>query len=515
MDLDLRPDDVIQVGGSPHSSKLYIVAARGLLNICDLRAADCDRVVPLAGTGDLGGPIEAGSRLFVPDYGSGEVWIIDLNDYQVIAKSQVLTGAGKFQLLNRDGVMFFNEPLTERAGVIQLDGSVMKANKYDPGNPDQGIKAAQTTTSSRRQASSSATSSSSAAPPPPSTDTEPPVNLKIRVSKATPMVNEDVTFAADADGIAPASAQWDFADGKKGTGLPVAHQWSDARNYLVTVQAVMPDGRLGTASLNVTVSLTPKFRLTVTTNDGGTVKSADGNIACAAKSTCVYDYDQGTHVSLSPQAQPDFAFSQWGDGGCAKSGATCDVTMNSTQNASALFKPTAARLTVQIAAAGGSVKLNNQACNACTLQFSPGQNVPVQAIPDQDHDFDTWDSRTCADVHAASCTTQADTTRIIVARFKPKPKYTRTVKYSGKGGWYGRVKIDSTRSGSKTCLSDANSTPCTTEYTVGEKLTLTADSTQTSFFAGWQDACKGSPNDVCSLTMTGPMTATADYDILH
>jgi hypothetical protein len=339
------------------------------------------------------------------------------------------------------------------------------------------------------------------------------VAVAIRVSKATPMVKEGVTFSVDAEGITPAQVKWDFADGGKPEGLPIEHQWANPGTYLVTAQVELPDGRRGAGSLSVTVSLTPKYRLTVTTNEGGTVTSGDGTINCAAKSTCTYDYEEGTHISLTPRAAADFAFSQWGDGVCANQ--TCDLTMDKARTAQALFKPTVARLSVQIAAAGGSVKLNNQACNACTLPFTPGQNVPVSATPDEDHDFDSWDTRTCADTHAANCTTQADTTRTIVARFTPKPKHALRIDWTGKGSWYGRVKIASTRSGGKTCLSDNDFTPCVTEYVAGEKLTLTADATQTAYFAGWKGSCPDFTNNVCRLTISGPVNITADYDILH
>jgi hypothetical protein len=192
--------------------------------------------------------------------------------------------------------------------------------------------------------------------------------------------------------------------------------------------------------------------------------------------------------------------------------------MNAAKEAQASFKPTKASLTMQIAAAGGSVKMNGQACDSCTLSFAVGQNVPLEATPDADHDFDSWDKATCAPTTNASCTTQADTTRTIIAKFKAKPTYALTVQWTGKGSWYGRVKIDSSKGGSKTCLADKNTVdppPCVVQYQAGAQLTLTADSTGGSFFAGWHDACQGSPNDVCHLTMTGPLTASADYDILH
>lgn len=527
IDLDLRPDDAVEVGGSPHGSRLYVVASRGVVNVCDLRASNCDTGIPLDSSKDLGGPVEAGNRLFVPDYGNGRVWIIDLTGRRVVGQAQVLAAAGKFQLLNRDGVVFFNNPDTEQAGVIHLDGRVVNAAKYDPRDPNKGLVTPRNT--SQTPSTTSSPSESPTTPPPTSPPTpspsssfpsssqtpttgstpgESPLSVRIRVSKETPMVSEDIALSVDAGGIPPATVEWSYGDGGTANGLPVTHRWTSAGTYLVTAQATMPDGRHGTASLNVTVSAVPKYRLTVTTNAGGTVTSSDGSINCAPTSTCHHDYDQGTHVTLTPHANTDYAFSEWAKD-CADH--TCDLTMDSGKTAEAHFKPTVAKLTVQIAAAGGSVKLNGQGCNSCTMPFGVGASVSVAATPDSDHDFDSWDAATCADVHALSCTTQANTTRTIVARFKAKPKYTLTVQLYGPGA--GQVRVDSARSGSKVCAP--TSSPCATQWIVGEQLTLTADSSGGGFFLRWEGDCGASASNVCHLTMTGPMTATAYYDILH
>jgi hypothetical protein len=535
LDLDLRPDDSVQAGGSPHRQRLYLVASRGVLTICDLSGQACDQAVPLGDSRDLGAPIEAGNRLFVPDYGSGQVWIVDLTTFRVVAKPQVLTAAGKFQLLNRDGVVFFNDPVSEQAGVIQLDGTVDRANKYDPKAPDKGVNSDHPVQQQQPAPAGPQSPASPAQNPPadqnpppaqnppgqnpppaqnPPPNDPPPLDLHITLSKLNPQTKDNVTLSVDDKGARPADATWDFADGsKKETGYQVGHQWKTAREYLVTVQVVMSDGRSGTTSVKIPVSDVPKRRLTVTTNDGGIVSSADGKIQCKAKSTCFFDYDIDTHVSLTPHAATDFAFSFWGDGNCSSAGATCELTMSDKRDAAVLFKPTVARLTVKITAAGGTVKLNGQACNGCTQAFNPGTNVSLEAFPDVDHDFDTWDARSCADPHGALCTTQADTTREITAKFKPKPKFALTLKFTGQGYDRGRVKVQSSRD-TKTCLSTVNG-GCTYDYVVGEQLTLTADSVGNPFFAGWHDACQGAPNDVCHLTMTGKLTATADYGILH
>ncbi|MFD1051146.1 hypothetical protein ACFQ1S_39250, partial [Kibdelosporangium lantanae] len=135
-------------------------------------------------TQDLGGPVEAANRLFVPDYGGGKVWIIDLTTYAVTGQADLGNPGSRFQLLNRDGVVFFNDPQSERAGVIELDGKVQRTNKYDPKNPQKGTTATASATkgssSSSKQATSSTTSTSRTTPNDP-----PPLPVAIRVTGAS------------------------------------------------------------------------------------------------------------------------------------------------------------------------------------------------------------------------------------------------------------------------------------------------------------------------------------------
>ena len=92
--LDLRSGDRVQVSGAAHDPRLYLVAARGVLAICDLAGAGCGVTVPIGTqTSDFGAPVEAGGRLFVPDYATGQVWVVDLDTGKVLARPRVLSPA--------------------------------------------------------------------------------------------------------------------------------------------------------------------------------------------------------------------------------------------------------------------------------------------------------------------------------------------------------------------------------------------------------------------------------------
>jgi hypothetical protein len=286
--LDLRPGDTIQASGSPNSSRVYVAASRGLLTICELAAGKCDDVVPLASGSDLGAPIESGNRLFIPDYLSGRVWIVDLTSRKIVANSQVLSPPGKFQLLTRDGVVFFNDPDTERAGVIKLNGEVTKTAKYDVKDPNKGLQSPDKapnpppTQTPQPQPNQPAPNDPPPNNPPPNNpppnnpppNNPPPANpppvdpppndpppvvepatLQITLSKANPVVNEDISLQVKSTkGIVPTSAAWDYGDGQQGTGATATHRWTTAKTYNVSVQATMPDGQHATTSVSLTVS---------------------------------------------------------------------------------------------------------------------------------------------------------------------------------------------------------------------------------------------------------------------
>jgi len=131
--LNVHPDDTIQLGGSPHAPRLHVVTSSGALTVCYLTSTSCQNAIPLGDAGtDLGPPIETGGRVFIPDYTHGRVWIVDLKEKRVVAQPTVLSPPVRFQLLTHDGIVFFNDPNSERAGVIRHDGKVIPVPKYDP-----------------------------------------------------------------------------------------------------------------------------------------------------------------------------------------------------------------------------------------------------------------------------------------------------------------------------------------------------------------------------------------------
>jgi hypothetical protein len=389
--VDLRPDDQVQVSGSPHDDRVYLVAARGLLEICTLTVGHCTSAVPLGdgARADLGAAVETGGRLFIPDYTAGRVWIVDLGSFQVVAQPQILTPRTRFQLLTRDGVVFFNDPDSEKAGVIRLDGGVRPVAKYDPKDPSKGLTGVDPSPSARPPSSAPPTvvPSTPAGPtvdnppsptpnPKPSPTLEPPT-VRIVVSTATPLAGDDVVLQANgrSGGPQPVRARWDFGDGGGADGTRTTHQWATARTYQVSVRATFADGRSAVAALSIRVGRPPV--LTVRQPANGTVSG--GGIACPP--TCVRTFRPGDRVALTAQPAGGFVFFGWG-GACRGTGA-CALTMTGDLTVSATF---GRRFTLTVAEpTGGSVTGPGINCpGTCTATFNSGQRVTLTARPDGD-----------------------------------------------------------------------------------------------------------------------------------
>ncbi|MDP9794242.1 sugar lactone lactonase YvrE [Catenuloplanes nepalensis] len=124
------------IGGSSTATRL-LVATDGKVSVCDLDRSSCTTPITLDGAGpSLGAPVEAAGRLFVPDYTGGDVFVVDPEDRTaVVARTKIPGGAARLTLIAKDGLVFFNDPMSDRAGVIRPDGTVRSIRKYAPPPP--------------------------------------------------------------------------------------------------------------------------------------------------------------------------------------------------------------------------------------------------------------------------------------------------------------------------------------------------------------------------------------------
>jgi uncharacterized repeat protein (TIGR02543 family) len=362
--LDLRSGDRVAVSGSPRAARLYLAASRGILDICDLSSRGCTTAVALgSGTNEFGPPVETGGRLFVPDYTTGEVWIVDLARSQVVASSPVLDPHISFQLLTRDGVVFFNDPNSQHAGVIRLGGGVTAVSKYDAKDPTRGLTGSGggppkqpdhsklPPANPKQQAPKPNTPQPPGATPTGTPSSEPPPQppppgggtggVQIVASTATPLIGQDVTFNVVGTGPAmPTGAQWSFGDGTTSAGLSPSHHWTTAQSFNVTVDATFPDGGTATATVQINVS-SPLPRLTVTVSGSGSVTGAGLN----CPPTCDTTTTPGQSVTLTATPAAGFVFSGWG-GACPGTAPTCTMTMTGDLTVSATFGPSTPPVTL-------------------------------------------------------------------------------------------------------------------------------------------------------------------------
>jgi PKD domain/Divergent InlB B-repeat domain len=348
----------LQVSGAPNAGRLYLVAARGVLAICDLDATACTQAVPLGSGGSYGAAVETGGRVFVPDYATGRVWIIDLRRAQVVGQAQVLSPDTHFQLLTRDGVVFFNDPASERAGVLRLDGSVQQVPKYDPGDPGKGVighgsgeKAPLPPDNPANAPDTPPAPGLPAAPAP--TNQNGGASVLIVLSKPRALVGEVIALRGQTTGgRGPVRATWAFGDGQGATGLNTVHRWDAAGTYQVSVNVRFADGETAAASLPIQITTVPPATttLTVQVTGNGTVTSQPPGVACPP--TCSAPFVTSDTVTLTPAPGPGQQFVTWA-GDCT-GGAACTVAMSQNRRVSASFNQAPVTVNATVSAIKGS-----------------------------------------------------------------------------------------------------------------------------------------------------------------
>lgn len=262
---DVRPGDTVAVAGSPGERRILItIASRGLLVTCTF-GTGCAAPVPLgSGKADLGAAVEVSNHAVVPDYSTGRVWIVNLATMRVVVEPQLFPGPVRFELLNRDGIVFYNDPDGDQAGVLNLDGTQRAVSKYNPTKPDAGAN----------QVAFESPKTSRPSPPTPRSgpaDALPPVNGTGRLENTQPPVvgapMADIVVRPGTKGVVGqefelevvarstigiATARWTFGDGSEATGLSVRHKWDRPGEFRVEVAPMLAIGlpaRVATATV--------------------------------------------------------------------------------------------------------------------------------------------------------------------------------------------------------------------------------------------------------------------------
>jgi serine/threonine-protein kinase len=127
------------VAGDPASDRVVLLDPEDPTPVvCRPAPAGCAEGSRLEGAStSLGQPVAAQDTIFVPDPGTGSVWVLDAAG-RLVARAPVLARAARFDLVERQGVVFYNEPGGNHAGVIDPDGRVHPVLKYSLTRPAAG-----------------------------------------------------------------------------------------------------------------------------------------------------------------------------------------------------------------------------------------------------------------------------------------------------------------------------------------------------------------------------------------
>ncbi|MBP2329594.1 hypothetical protein JOF56_009979 [Kibdelosporangium banguiense] len=267
---DIRTGDMVAVSGSPDRSRLLLsVGTRGAFIMCTFDTASCTTPLTVgAPHSDLGVPVEVDHYAVVPDYATGQASIIDLTTMRLVAQRQLFDHPVRFELLSRDGIIFFNDPNGNRAGVLDLAGDVRIITKYNPaasgnGGPHIPDPTTQTDQPSRPDGENPTNTGSgsvtakpgpgiparpSGAPwTPPPDPTEPPspgpaVSIVVK-PRNHGLVGEqfELTLTSRLP-VGIAQAHWRFGDGSEATGTTVHHRGERPGTFPVSAAATLTTG---------------------------------------------------------------------------------------------------------------------------------------------------------------------------------------------------------------------------------------------------------------------------------
>jgi PKD repeat protein len=260
----LQAGDAIAVSGSAHRSRVLITTpTRGELIVCTFDTGSCADPVRLGDPGaELGAPIEVDGHAVVPDFSTGQAMIIDLATSEVVAERRLFDRPTRFELLTRDGFVFFNDPNGNTAGVLDLTGDVRTITKYTDGPgaddvppaPDPRGQADQLTKIDHRLPQPgmglpgrTTQKAPPAAKPTPSIVVSPDVHGEVGDEFELTIVPQTTTAA---------STSWSFGDGTGAMGATVRHRWQHPGTFTVRATATLENG--GTAQSETAVTVAPE-----------------------------------------------------------------------------------------------------------------------------------------------------------------------------------------------------------------------------------------------------------------
>ncbi|WP_086662373.1 PKD domain-containing protein [Lentzea kentuckyensis] len=261
----LKDDHTVLVGGSADRPRLLIASStRGELITCTFDTGSCSAPVRISAPGaELGTPLEIGAYAVVPDHSTGRAVVVDLATARVVAEHELFGRPTRFEIVVRDGIVFFNDPNGNIAGVLNLAGDVRTITKYTgglegdvPPTPVPGVQTDQVATAGQRDLPPGVglpwqpKRTSQPNPPPPAPT--PAASISVSPGNRGEAGTEfELTMALRQPG--PATVRWAFGDGTEATGTTVHHRWHQPGLFTVRAEAVLGTGAKTRAETTITV----------------------------------------------------------------------------------------------------------------------------------------------------------------------------------------------------------------------------------------------------------------------
>ncbi|WP_417915547.1 InlB B-repeat-containing protein [Candidatus Electronema sp. JM] len=222
----------------------------------------------------------------------------------------------------------------------------------------------------------------------------------------------------------------------------------------------------------------------------GTVTSSPAGISCG--STCNAYFASGQTVMLTASPAADSTFTGWG-GACSGSASTCIVSMTQERSVTAAFALQSYTVN-PFAGSGGTISpataqtVNHGATASFTI--TPNSGYSISSVTGCGGTFNSTAKIYTTGAITANCTVTATFTQISSS--------TLFVSKTGSG----------TVTSSPAGISCGNT--CSTAFTAGQSVTLTASPAVSYTFSGWSGACSGT-SSTCTVSMTQDRSVTATF----
>ncbi len=263
----------------------------------------------------------------------------------------------------------------------------------------------------------------------------------------------------------------------------------------------------------------------------GTVTSSPSGINCtivggvATGSGCTASFGTSATVTLTATPKAGHAFNKW-LGACTGSGV-CQVSLSAGRNVTARFMK--GPFTVKVAGGGsgtGSGRVRSQsglspvidctitngtaAATGCQAKYPANTPLVLTAQPADGQAFVGW-GETCTGT--GTCEVPVTQFRDVTATFGAGQGQDHLLTVQGSGTGSGTVTSQQGLSPAIDCeitAGQAAGSGCAASYSPGTVVTLTADASGNSSFAGWTGPCSGT--GTCEITLSQARTVTAGFD---